>query len=91
MSNLIEIGFKVYLKDPEIFCVSLLGVVTAIDKNFCTVKTNIAIKGRNTFTVPRQKLELHEDHIKQQEQEYINETLRSTMERLKKHFTNTAR
>ena len=88
---LIELGFKVYLKDPDIFCVSLLGVVTAIDNNYVTVKTSVTIKGQNMFTVPRQKIQVHEDHLKKQEQKFVNESIKEAMEKMKKHFTDIAR
>ena len=88
---LIELGFKVYLKDPDIFCVSLLGVVTAIDNNYVTVKTSVSIKGQNMFTVPRQKIQVHEDHLKKQEQKFVNESIKEAMEKMKKHFTDIAR
>ena len=88
---LIELGFKVYLKDRDIFCASLLGVVTAIDNNYVTVKTSVTIKGQNIFTVPRQKIEVHEDHLKKQEQKYVNESIKEAMEKIKKHFTDIAR
>ena len=88
---LIELGFKVYLKDPDIFCVSLLGVVTAIDNNYVTVKTSVSIKGQNMFTVPRQKIQVHEDHLKKQEQKFVNESIKEAMEKIKKHFTDIAR
>jgi len=88
---LIELGFKVYLKDPDIFCASLLGVVTAIDNNYVTVKTSVTIKGQNMFTVPRQRLQLHEDHLKKQEQKFVNESIKEAMEKIKKHFTDIAR
>ena len=89
--NIIEIGFKVYLKDPDIFCVSLLGVVTAIDNNYVTVKTNVSIKGQNVFTVTRQKIELHEDHIKNNDREFYNQRLKEAMERIKERLDKIAR
>ena len=88
--NIIEIGFKVYLKDPDIFCCSLLGVVTAIDNNYVTVKTNASIKGQTVFTVTRQKIEVHEDHIKE-DTNFYNEKLKKAMEQIKQTLHDIAR
>ena len=84
---LLEAGQEVYLKDPDIFCVSLIGRVLNVDHNYVTVKTAVKIKGQNIFTVQRNKIYLDEKQLKNAP----NPEMAEAMDKMKQVFKDMAR
>lgn len=84
---LLEIGQQVYLKDPNIFCVSLLATVIEINNHHVTVKTAVTLKGQNTFTVQRSKIYLDEKQLKSA----ANPDMAEAMDKMKEVFERMAR
>jgi hypothetical protein len=84
---MLEIGQQVYFKDTDIFCVSLLATVLAIDVNLVTVKTGVRIKGQNIFTVRRDKVYLDEKQLKSKS----NPAMGEAMDKMKQVFERMAR
>ena len=84
---LLEAGKQVYIKDPNIFCVSLLGTVLAVDNNLVTVKTGVRIKGQDVFTVRRDKIYMDEKQLKAQP----NPKMAEAMDKMKQVFEKMAR
>lgn len=84
---MLEIGQQVYFKDTDIFCVSLLGTVLAIDVNLVTVKTGVRIKGQNIFTIRRDKIFQDEKQLKAKS----NPAMGEAMDRMKQVFERMAR
>lgn len=84
---LLEIGKQVYLKDPSIFCVSLLATVINVNNNYVTVKTAVKIKGCNTFTVQRDKIYLDEKQLKNA----ANPEMKEALDKMKEVFERMAR
>jgi len=85
--KILDIGFQVYLKDPDIFCVSLLGEVIAIDRNLVTVRTGVYIKGTNIHTVKRDKVYMDEEQVKCVPPKRMKEA----MEKMKVYFDSIAK
>ena len=84
---LLEVGQQVYIRDTDIFCVSLLGTVLAIDNNLVTVRTGVRIKGQDVFTVRRDKIYLDEKQLKAKS----NPAMGEAMEKMKQVFERMAR